>query len=113
MHRFRSGLFRIDPAHGAERAVDAERIGAASNWKRTLAAAICSLGGMTFGFDLGALSGATQGLMQSFVLSPALFGLTISASLWGAVCASLVAGRLADMLSRRRRGNKGGEQRKA
>jgi MFS family permease len=74
---------------------------AASQWRRTLAAAICSLGGMVFGYDLGALSGATQGLTRTYTLSPALLGLTISASLWGAMCASPIAGRLADRLGRR------------
>ena len=66
-----------------------------------LAAAICSLGGMTFGYDLGALSGATQGLARTYSLSPALFGLSVSASLWGAVCASPIAGRMAGKLGRR------------
>ena len=48
------------------------------NWKRTLAGVICSLGGMTFGYDLGALSGAAKSVAHDFVLSPALLGLTIS-----------------------------------
>jgi sugar porter (SP) family MFS transporter len=65
------------------------------------AAAICSLGGMAFGYDLGALSGATRGLAHAFGLSPGRLGLTVSISLWGAVCASLGAGRLADRLGRR------------
>lgn len=56
---------------------------------------------MTFGYDIGALSGATQGLMHSYRFSPALFGLAVSASLWGALAASLVAGRLADTIGRR------------
>lgn len=92
-------------AHASEpnllRAVEGQRNWPASTWKRTLAAAICSLGGMTFGYDLGALSGATQGLLQSFVLSPTSLGLTVSASLWGAVCASLIAGQMADRIGRR------------
>lgn len=74
---------------------------AAPPWRRTLAAAICSLGGMVFGYDLGALSGATQGLTRAYTLSPALFGFTVSASLWGAMCASPIAGRVADRLGRR------------
>jgi sugar porter (SP) family MFS transporter len=73
----------------------------ASSWRRALAAAICSLGGMVFGYDLGALSGATRGLVRAYALSPALFGLTVSASLWGAMFVSPVAGRLADRLGRR------------
>jgi SP family arabinose:H+ symporter-like MFS transporter len=56
---------------------------------------------MVFGYDLGALSGATEGLMRSYRLSPAQFGLTISISLWGAMCASPIAGRVADWLGRR------------
>ena len=101
MALFPIGLFRSYPALGARPADDAVGSGAASNWRRTSAAAICSLGGMTFGYDLGALSGATQGLMQSFALSPTLFGLMMSASLWGALCSSLIAGRIADRLGRR------------
>jgi sugar porter (SP) family MFS transporter len=82
-------------------AIEGEQDRPVLTWRRTVAAAICSLGGTTFGYDLGALSGATEGLMHSFSLSPAFFGLTVAASLWGAVCASLIAGRLADKLGRR------------
>lgn len=59
-----------------------------------------SLGGFVFGYDLGALSAATQGLKGQFDLSPWAFGLTISASLWGTVCGSIFAGRLADSSDR-------------
>lgn len=83
------------PAAGQERAV------AAPQWRRILAALVCSLGGAVFGFDLGALSGATRGLAGSYPLSPTGFGLTVSASLWGAVCASPIAGELADRFGRR------------
>jgi len=71
------------------------------NWRRIFAAAICSLGGTVFGYDLGAVSSASQGLLSTYALSPALLGLTVSASLWGAVIASPIAGRLADKLGRR------------
>jgi MFS transporter, SP family, arabinose:H+ symporter len=70
---------------------------------RSLAAAAFagSLGGFVFGYDLGALSSATQSLRGRFDLSPAAFGLTISFSLWGTVCGALLAGRLADRFGRR------------
>ncbi len=66
-----------------------------------LAAVICSLGGVTFGYDIGALSAVTQNLKEQFSLSPASFGLTISSSLWGTICGSLLAGRLVDRIGRR------------
>jgi MFS family permease len=60
-----------------------------------------SLGGLVFGYDLGALSSASQSLRSQFHLSPAAFGLTISFSLWGTICGSLLAGRWADSVGRR------------
>jgi SP family arabinose:H+ symporter-like MFS transporter len=66
------------------------------------AVAAGSLGGLVFGYDLGALAAASQSLRGYFGLSPALFGVTISASLWGTVCGSLVAGRVADRVDRRK-----------
>ena len=68
---------------------------------RVIAAWVCSLGGMVLGYDLGALSAATQSLRSQFSLSPSAFGLTISASLWGTVFGSLVAGYFADRWGRR------------
>jgi SP family arabinose:H+ symporter-like MFS transporter len=56
---------------------------------------------MVLGYDLGALSAATQSLRSQFSLSPPAFGLTISASLWGTVVGSLVAGYFADRWGRR------------
>jgi sugar porter (SP) family MFS transporter len=66
-----------------------------------LAIAICSLGGTVFGYDIGALSAATQGILHSFGLSESLLGLTVSASLWGGACGSLLAGDLVDRFGRR------------
>lgn len=65
------------------------------------AAMICSVGGLVFGYDLGALSSASQNLREHFSLNPGSFGLTISASLWGTVCGSLLAGAVVDRLGRR------------
>ena len=69
--------------------------------KRPVAKAFAiSLGGFVFGYDLGALSCATQGLRSHFHLSPAVFGVTISFSIWGTVCGALLAGRWADRVGR-------------
>ncbi len=70
--------------------------------KRLLTAVyVGSLGGFVFGYDLGALSTATESLRGYFNLSPCVFGVTISSSLWGTVCGSILAGRWADKLNRR------------
>jgi MFS family permease len=69
--------------------------------KRLITAAyVGSLGGFIFGYDLGALSAVTAGLRTSFHLSPWAFGLTISSSVWGTVCGSMLAGRFADRSDR-------------
>lgn len=67
-----------------------------------VSAGICSLGGLIFGYDLGALSAASESLREQFSLAPAHFGLMISSSLWGTVCGSLLAGARVDKLGRRR-----------
>jgi MFS transporter, SP family, arabinose:H+ symporter len=70
--------------------------------KRLLTAALVgSFGGFIFGYDLGALSASTQSLRGQWNLSPALFGLTVSSSLWGTVCGALLSGQVADRVSRR------------
>jgi MFS transporter, SP family, arabinose:H+ symporter len=66
-----------------------------------VAAGVCSLGGLTFGYDLGALSSAIQSIRDQFTLSPASFGLTISISLWGTICGSLLAGTVANRIGPR------------
>lgn len=70
--------------------------------KRLIAAAyVGSLGGFVFGYDLGALSATTAGLRAFFNLSPWAFGFTVSASVWGTVCGSVLAGQFADKSDRR------------
>jgi SP family arabinose:H+ symporter-like MFS transporter len=71
------------------------------NKRLATTACAASLGGFVFGYDLGALSSASQSLRSAFGLSPAAFGLTISSSLWGTVCGSLLAGWFADRVGRR------------
>lgn len=66
-----------------------------------IAALIGSLGGLVFGYDLGAISASTHSLRVQFHLSPMAFGLTISSSLWGTICGSLLGGWLGDRISRR------------
>ena len=78
-----------------------QRSALAGNKALLTAVLVGSLGGLVFGYDLGALSAATESLRTYFRLAPGLFGLTISASLWGTVVGSLVAGRLADGQDRR------------
>ncbi|HLI03721.1 MAG TPA: MFS transporter [Terracidiphilus sp.] len=72
-----------------------------SNRRLAGAALVCSLGGLVFGYDLGALSAASQNLRDFFGLAPGAFGLTISASLWGTVCGAPLAGAIVDRLGRR------------
>ena len=67
-----------------------------------MAVFVGSLGGFVFGYDLGALSTVTQNLRGQFHLSPWIFGLTISSSVWGTVFGSVLAGRLADKVDRQR-----------
>src|ERR1035438_9814925 len=71
------------------------------NKRLIVAVFVGSLGGLVFGFDLGALSAATESLRAQFTLSPWMFGLTISASIWGTVAGSILAGRYADGSDRR------------
>lgn len=71
------------------------------NKRLIVAIFVGSLGGFIFGYDLGALSAVTQSLRTQFGLSPWVFGLTISSSVWGTVCGSILAGHLADRVGRR------------
>jgi MFS transporter, SP family, arabinose:H+ symporter len=65
-----------------------------------MAALVGSSGGFIFGFDLGALSASTQSLRGQLQLSPVVYGLTVSSSLWGTVCGALLSGRMADRVGR-------------
>jgi MFS family permease len=66
------------------------------NKRLMVAVLVGSFGGFVFGFDLGALSAATESLRTEFALSPWAFGVTVSASIWGTVAGAILAGRFAD-----------------
>ena len=70
------------------------------NKRLVTAALVGSFGGFIFGYDLGALSASTQSLRGQWHLSPAIFGLIVSSSLWGTVCGALFSGRVADRVGR-------------
>ncbi|XP_010535453.1 PREDICTED: D-xylose-proton symporter-like 3, chloroplastic isoform X2 [Tarenaya hassleriana] len=68
-----------------------------------------ALGGLLFGYDIGATSGATISLQSPelsgtawFNLSPVQLGLVVSGSLYGALFGSLLVYGIADFLGRRR-----------
>ena len=56
-------------------------------------ALVAALGGLLFGFDTAVISGTTRSLTETFSLSPALPGATVSRALWGTVVGAFGAGR--------------------
>ena len=63
-------------------------------------ALVAALGGLLFGFDTAVISGTTGSLSQTFSLSPALLGITVSSALWGTVLGAFGAGRPSDRFGR-------------
>jgi sugar porter (SP) family MFS transporter len=51
-----------------------------------------ALGGLLFGFDTAVISGTTHALTQTYHLTPASLGITVSAALWGTVLGATTAG---------------------
>src|SRR5665213_2800363 len=51
-----------------------------------------ALGGLLFGFDTAVISGTTHALSQTYHLTPALLGVTVSSALLGTVVAAMTAG---------------------
>ncbi len=51
-----------------------------------------ALGGLLFGFDTAVISGTTNALTQTYHLSPALLGVTVSSALVGTVIGAMSAG---------------------
>lgn len=66
-----------------------------------LVVAVATLGGFMFGYDSGAINGTQEGLRQTFGLSAAQLGLTVSALLPGCALGAFLAGRFADLFGRR------------
>lgn len=62
---------------------------------------VAALGGLLFGFDTAVIAGTTHALTETFHLSPAALGLTVSAALWGTILGSILAGIPGDKLGRR------------
>jgi sugar porter (SP) family MFS transporter len=57
--------------------------------------------GLLFGYDIGAMAGAAPDVRACFGLSPAAFGIAVSAALFGTIAGSIAAGFLSDALGRR------------
>jgi SP family arabinose:H+ symporter-like MFS transporter len=62
---------------------------------------VASLGGLLFGFDTAVIAGATRQLAETYALSPAALGITVSSALWGTVLGALFAGKPSDAFGRR------------
>ena len=62
---------------------------------------VAALGGLLFGFDTAVIAGTTQALRDTYQLTPALLGFTVSAALWGTVIGSVLAGYPGDRWGRR------------
>ena len=61
-----------------------------------VAAGVCALGGLLFGFDTGIISGALLFIKKDLALSPFLQSAVVSAILVGAVVGAGSSGPLAD-----------------
>jgi MFS transporter, SP family, sugar:H+ symporter len=63
---------------------------------------IATIGGFMFGYDSGVINGTQDGLKNTFGLSEAGLGITVSALLPGCAVGAFMAGRSADRFGRRR-----------
>jgi sugar porter (SP) family MFS transporter len=60
-----------------------------------------ALGGLLFGFDTAVISGTTNALTQTYHLSPALLGVTVTSALLGTVIGAITAGSPGQKFGRR------------
>jgi MFS transporter, SP family, galactose:H+ symporter len=67
-----------------------------------IVAATAALAGLLFGFDTGVISGAILFIKGEFGLTPFTEELLVSAALIGAVCGSILSGRITDLIGRKR-----------
>ncbi len=67
-----------------------------------LVVAVATLGGFMFGYDSGAINGTQKGLEQAFGLDAVALGFVSTSLLPGAALGAFMAGRLADILGRKR-----------
>src|SRR5580704_6629101 len=65
-------------------------------------AGTAALAGLLFGFDTGVISGAILFIKGEFGLTPFAEEFLVSAALVGAVCGSILSGRLTDRIGRKR-----------
>ncbi len=65
-------------------------------------AAVAAMGGFLFGYDTGVISGALLFLKQSFALNATTQEIAVSAVLAGAIIGAIVAGRVNDVLGRKK-----------
>jgi SP family sugar:H+ symporter-like MFS transporter len=63
---------------------------------------VATIGGFMFGYDSGVINGTQEGLKNTFNLSEAWLGITVSALLPGCAVGAFAAGRSADRFGRRR-----------
>jgi MFS family permease len=63
---------------------------------------VAAIAGLLFGFDTGVISGAILFIKREFGLTPFTEELLVSAALVGAVCGSILSGRLTDLIGGKR-----------